>query len=184
MRSEIENCTVGEVPDVAPSAPNSREPARDALVELGKPAVESLIACLKDQDRHVRGLSANALGTLGDARAVAQFLLADVRSGSRGKIESAVSDFIGMGEEESVPELIHILNEKGNIELAETYLNCGHDGLVHLLPSLGAPRRRSVRCRTGASRAGWAGRIVPPGRTAPAACPPGGPGRTTRGPAR
>jgi len=33
--------------------------------------------------------------------------------------------------------------------------------------SLGAPSRRLARCRTGASPAGWAGRIAPPGRTAP-----------------
>jgi len=45
-------------------------------VKLGKPAVEPLIAALKDKDRYVRKKTVEALGKLGDDRAVASLIVA------------------------------------------------------------------------------------------------------------
>ena len=42
--------------------------ADDALIKLGKPAVEPLIACLKDKNLRVRQTAAVVLAKLGDAR--------------------------------------------------------------------------------------------------------------------
>ena len=39
------------------------------------------------------------------------------------------SGYAGLGKEEIVTEVVSILDTKGNTEMAETYLNCGHDGL-------------------------------------------------------
>ena len=39
------------------------------------------------------------------------------------------SGYAGLGKEEIVTEMVSILDTKGNTEMAETYLNCGHDGL-------------------------------------------------------
>jgi hypothetical protein len=47
-----------------------RQNAVDALVAIGPPAVDPLIAALKDADRNVRRLAAEALGRIKDPRAV------------------------------------------------------------------------------------------------------------------
>jgi len=44
--------------------------AANALAEIGEPAVEPLIAVLKDSDENVRNLAIVSLGDIGDARAV------------------------------------------------------------------------------------------------------------------
>ncbi|MFZ3385591.1 MAG: HEAT repeat domain-containing protein [Candidatus Hydromicrobium sp.] len=50
--------------------------AVEALVKIGKPAVELLIEALKDEDWHVRGRAAVALGNIGDGRAVGPLIKA------------------------------------------------------------------------------------------------------------
>jgi len=47
-----------------------KEEAKAALVNIGKPAVESLIKALKDKDSNVRRYAAVVLGEIGDERAV------------------------------------------------------------------------------------------------------------------
>ncbi|MBA7554827.1 hypothetical protein ES705_47463 [subsurface metagenome] len=44
--------------------------AAQALTDIGEPAVEPLIAVLKDSDENVRNLAIVSLGDIGDARAV------------------------------------------------------------------------------------------------------------------
>ncbi|MFQ6078745.1 MAG: HEAT repeat domain-containing protein [Thermodesulfobacteriota bacterium] len=50
--------------------------AARALVRIGKPAVEPLIAALKDEDSYIRGYAAEALGEIGDPRAVEPLIAA------------------------------------------------------------------------------------------------------------
>jgi HEAT repeat protein len=164
-----------------------------ALCKLGEPAIEPLIACLKNQASFVRSHAASALGDLGDARAVGpliacfkdryenenvrnsvaralgkmgdartaealgetfdadlvhiwislrerenlkrnwaktkRVLLADMQSSNRSKMESAVYAFVSLGNAEILPQLIEILDTKGDVIMKETYLNCGNDQL-------------------------------------------------------
>ena len=44
--------------------------ASDTLVQIGKPAVQALIACLDDRYWHARQIAAETLGKIGDRRAV------------------------------------------------------------------------------------------------------------------
>jgi len=58
-----------------------------------------------------------------------QVLLADLKSLNQRRIENAVYTFVSLGKDDIVPELISILYARGDKEMAEMYLNCGHDGL-------------------------------------------------------
>ncbi|MEM4245626.1 MAG: HEAT repeat domain-containing protein, partial [Candidatus Nanoarchaeia archaeon] len=60
---------------------------------------------------------------------VKDVLLKDVESGEYKLVENALYAFIGIGNEEIIPSLIDILNKKGDANMAEAYLNCGHDKL-------------------------------------------------------
>jgi HEAT repeat protein len=182
-----------------------------ALEKLGdKRAVEPLIACLciEDQSPDVRQSAAEAVGKLGDARAIKplraalpdwdanefiwvaleqlgwqpkpgaeqlyfwigkrdaqainiaweknkQLLLADVKSGNRRKIENAVCTFVSLGKEEEVPALVRILNSQGNKQMAETYINCGHEGLAQAARSWAERHGYSISTGAGANKAGW-----------------------------
>mgnify|MGYP003881496055 CR=1 FL=1 len=52
------------------------EEAAEALVKIGKPAVEPLITALKDENRYVQTMAAEALGKIGDQRAVEPLITA------------------------------------------------------------------------------------------------------------
>lgn len=78
------------------------------LVKIGKPAVESLIQSLKDRKESVRGEAAEALGEIGDERAVGPLIhaLKDEDWTVRGK---AVVSLWEIGDERAVESLIHVL---------------------------------------------------------------------------
>ncbi len=61
--------------------------AARALVKIGYPVVEALIAALKDPDRDIRGGAARALGKIGDVRAV-EPLIGALKDQGRGIRES------------------------------------------------------------------------------------------------
>lgn len=63
VRSLIKNLGMHKDDDV-------REEAIEELVNIGEPAVESLINALGDEDQVVRSLAAKTLGEIGDSRAV------------------------------------------------------------------------------------------------------------------
>jgi hypothetical protein len=56
-------------------------------------------------------------------------LLDDVSSGDQRKVENAVYCFVAMGEPKVVDDLVQILDDHGDKDLAETFLNCGNDKL-------------------------------------------------------
>lgn len=53
-----------------------RRRATQALIKIGEPSVKSLIQALKIRRRHVREQVAQALGTIGDVRAVESLIQA------------------------------------------------------------------------------------------------------------
>ena len=59
-----------------------------------------------------------------------RILLEDVLSRDRRKIDNTVFTFISLGREDIIWELLKILDEHGDKEMAETYLNCGHQRLA------------------------------------------------------
>ncbi|MCU4137432.1 MAG: hypothetical protein MW689_001003 [Thermodesulfobacteria bacterium] len=56
-------------------------------------------------------------------------LLKDIDSGDKKVIAYALYSFIALGKEEIIPVLIEKLNQKGTADMAEAYLNCGHEKL-------------------------------------------------------
>ena len=73
------------------------EEAENALEEIGKPAVDPLIAALKNQNSDIRGRAARALGTIRDTRAVDPLIAAlkDENSGVRGRAARALQEITG-----------------------------------------------------------------------------------------
>ncbi len=53
-------------------------------------------------------------------------LLADANSDDSRLVENAVYAFIGIGRDEVLEDLVRILDTKGNVEMAEKFLNCGN----------------------------------------------------------
>lgn len=66
QKREVEN----EIKNLKSTDHEVREAAVAALVSIGKPAVDSLIASLKDENPSVQVAAAKALGKIGDTRAV------------------------------------------------------------------------------------------------------------------
>jgi HEAT repeat protein len=157
--------------------------AWDKVAKLGAPAFDPLSACLSDQSPDIRQGAVEALGDLGDKRAIGplnealpdwdlnaslvsalerlgwkpatesqqvyawigkkdsahlkqewektrEVLLNDVGSGDRRKVQDAVFTFMALGNPKIVDDLVQILDDHGDQELAETYLNCGNDKLA------------------------------------------------------
>jgi len=86
----------------------------EKAVALGFPAVEPLIAVLKDayEDGDVRQAAAGALGKIGDARAL-EPLIAALKDGSSG-VRQAVAEALGkIGDVRALEPLIAVLKKKG-----------------------------------------------------------------------
>ncbi len=62
--------------------------------------------------------------------AVEKVLLDDLENGDERAVSFALFTFIYLGREEYVPKLIEVLWKRGSRNLAEAYLNCGHDKLA------------------------------------------------------
>jgi len=56
-------------------------------------------------------------------------LLDDVSSGDQRKVQNAVYCFVALGEPKVVDDLVRILDDHGDKDMAETFLNCGNDKL-------------------------------------------------------
>ena len=98
------------------------EVRRTAAIALGKikdPAVEALIASLKDEkSASVRRRAAVALGEIQDPQAEA-FLLAAFKKGNLEAVAGAHAFFIRRGEPGTETQLIKALQEFGYIRMAE-----------------------------------------------------------------
>jgi HEAT repeat protein len=92
------------------------------------------------------------------ARARAQtcrVLLEDVQSKDKPRIDHAVFALVSLGWEDMVPELKHILEESGHEEMAETYLNCGHDELRAAAKAWGNRHKYAITPYGGSRKTSW-----------------------------
>ena len=156
--------------------------AWDKVAKVGAPALGPLSDCLSDQNPDVQQGAIEALGNLGDKRAItplsnalpdwnlnaslvsaleqlgwkptaepeqiydwigkkdsshlkqawektSHVLLDDVSSGDRRKIQNAVYCFVALGEPKVLDDLVRIIEDHGDQEMAEIYLNCGNEKL-------------------------------------------------------
>jgi len=85
--------------------------AAEALVKLGKPAVQPLIGCLRDNDHTVRARAAQTLGKLGDAGAV-EPLIACLGDGV-DKVREAAAEALGdLGDPRAIEPLTRCLKDE------------------------------------------------------------------------
>ncbi len=92
------------------------------------------------------------------ARAYAQtcrILLEDVQSKDKPRIDHAVFALVSLGWEDMVPELKRILEESGHQEMAETYLNCGHDELRIAAKAWGNRHKYAITPYGGSRKTSW-----------------------------
>jgi HEAT repeat protein len=73
-----------------------------------------------------------ALGSLGDSRAVEtlKVLIDDAHSENSLRSQNAVLALIAIGRNDVVDELVGILGKKGNVEMANAFMDCGNESLV------------------------------------------------------
>ncbi len=108
--------------------------AGQALLEIGGPAVESLIATLQDDNPVIRFRAAQVLEEIDDERAVEPFLNA-FKNEDMAVIVGAYGFYIRRGEPGSETVLIRALNAYKPYELitndqadmAAAFINCGND---------------------------------------------------------
>lgn len=87
-----------------------RSDSGNALVKIGKPAVEPLIAALKEDDSSTRCLAADALGSIGDRRAL-EPLIAALKDNDPW-VRSGSTDALGkLGDKRAVEPLVILLKE-------------------------------------------------------------------------
>ena len=92
------------------------------------------------------------------ARARAQtcrVLLEDVKSKDKPRIDHAVFALVSLGWEDMVPELKRILEQSGHEEMAETYLNCGHDELRVAAKVWGNRHKYAITPYGGSRKTSW-----------------------------
>jgi HEAT repeat protein len=105
----------------------ARMDAAEALRKIGAPAVDSLIATLKDKDRNIRLYAAYTLDGIDDSRAFD----AEEASGLWDVVfdASGYEVTIGSGKPGSEDGLIEALDAFGNAQMAVIYLNSGNPRL-------------------------------------------------------
>ncbi len=97
-----------------------------------------------------------------DAPALAQareqtcrILLEDVQSKDKRKIDHAVFTLLSLGWADTIPELKRVLDENGHEEMAETYLNCGHEDLRAAARAWGDRHGYKIKPYGGSNKASW-----------------------------
>lgn len=83
----------------------------DKVVEIGEPAVDPLIACLKDKDRDVRERAAEALGKIGDKRAISALVSSMPDWDAKEKIAEALSS-LGWVPQDERQKLYFLIGKK------------------------------------------------------------------------
>jgi len=123
-----------------------------ALIDMGKPGIDQVIPRLTEWQ--ISQYAAKILQTLqwtprsdeelvhyqvanrnkqfiGDNWELVRRVLArDLNSKVNREVENALFAFIGIGRKEVVEDLVAVLTDKGNLPIAEAYLNCGQNRLA------------------------------------------------------
>ena len=110
------NDNVGVVIDGIPQRPSTV--VVDALVAIGKPTVEPLLAALEDEDYMVRLRAIEALAEIRDRRAVDP-LLARLKDEKPSVVSFAAQALGDMGDRKAVKPLVEVLSQaqKDNVAL-------------------------------------------------------------------
>ena len=102
-----------------------RYEAADALSFIGQPAVEQLINALKNKEIRIIGVYPSFYGKINDFDARWAFFH-DVTFGILSEIADNYKELILKGEAGTEWTLVGALNNYGDKEMAEVYLNCGN----------------------------------------------------------
>jgi hypothetical protein len=86
-----------------------------------------------------------------------RLLLKDALSLDKRRVHNAVLTFVSLGREDVVPELERILDQHGDKEMAETYLNCGNKSLADKARDWAAGRGYRISSGRGSHEADWGG---------------------------
>ncbi len=134
---------------------NSRVAAAEALGSIGDPsAIPVLVSGLSDW--HVNNSVVNALnkldwqpkstrdrvrmmvaqkdrkGLMRNLEQTKQVLINDLKSENSNTIETALYAFIGIGENETLNDMLRVMYESGTKNLAQAYIDCGIDEISTL----------------------------------------------------
>jgi HEAT repeat protein len=127
-----------------------------ALGGIGTPAVEPLIAALKNSNSDVREREALALGEINDPEAI-NFLLAAWKARDFHVIVGADSFFIKRGEPGSEDLLIEALDKFANVGMVEDFLNSGNAKLGDAARAWATSRGFPIMTTPGVGSAHWGG---------------------------
>ena len=132
----------------------TRWDAADALVTIGAPAVEPLIAALKDPDLLARQGAAAALFEIQDSHATNAG-----RPALRPEIDREYMFLINWGSPGSEDVLIRALNRSGEKGMAVEFLNCGNPSLGQAAHDWAASHSyRIVSAKPDFAPLGWGSR--------------------------
>ncbi len=84
-----------------------------------------------------------------------RILLEDVQSKDKRRIDHAVFALLSLGWADMIPELKRVLDENGHEEMAETYLNCGHEDLRAAARAWGEKHGYKIKPYGGSNKASW-----------------------------
>jgi HEAT repeat protein len=107
----------------------------DKCIEIGTPAVESLIAALEDKDWHVRQATVRALGRIGDARAV-EPLIARQSDTSKKVREEAANALAKIGVSAIEPLIANLKNIDMRQATSKVLAQIGTPVIEPLIPTL------------------------------------------------
>jgi HEAT repeat protein len=131
---------------------NVRKGAVEALVEIGKPAVESLTLLLKDQTSFIEGEAAKALGKIGDASAIEPLIRA--LKNEVWAVQVIAGEALGeIGDAKAVEPLIEVLEKGADDDVRGlAALALGHIGDTRAIE----PLIKSLEDEDVRSNAAWA----------------------------
>ncbi len=133
------------------------------LINGSDQAVEPLIGLLYDADADVRRLAAGALTWINTDRAKQPFQAA-LQSENLKFIVEMNFFYISMGMTEAIPLLIEALNQLGDKEMAEDFLNCGNSELAECRDKLGLCAWLYHRTKLGVRKRAGVGQPVTAGQ--------------------
>jgi HEAT repeat protein len=82
-------------------------------------------------------------------------LIADLTSGTAQERDTALRAYVALGRSDVVPHLISILNTRGDVQLAESFLNCHYPPLAQAARAWAHMHGYAISTRTGAADMGW-----------------------------
>ncbi|MFA5058670.1 MAG: HEAT repeat domain-containing protein, partial [Opitutaceae bacterium] len=82
-------------------------------------------------------------------------LLDDVGSGTHRKLQNAVYSFLAIGEPKILDDLVRILDDQGDKDIGETYLNCGNGKLEQAARDWASRNGYTILPTSGGTHTNW-----------------------------